>query len=86
MELFGGPFVARYSIEGATAHAGFLFGAEAMARLAPPCRAAPASLSRRAPTSTAIGCASFWPDDGTGYATPRLELTIGVGLAWDWTS
>ena len=86
LEFFGGPFAARYSIEGGTAHAGFLFGAEAMARLAVP-------LSRRTRLVLATRAniygnrvRVFWPDDGTGYATPRFELTIGVGLAWDWTS
>ena len=86
LEFFGGPFAARYSIEGATAHAGFLFGAEAMARLAAP-------LSRRTRLVVATRAnvygnrvRVFWPDDGTGYATPRFELTIGLGLAWDWTS
>jgi hypothetical protein len=28
---------------------------------------------------------AFWQNN-IGYATPRLELTLGVGLAWDWTS
>jgi hypothetical protein len=89
VDLMGGPFVSRYSIDGATAHAGFLFGAEALARLAAP-------LSRHTRLIVAMRVNVYgnrvrvlWPDgagDAAGYATPRVELTIGVGLAWDWTS
>ena len=85
VDLFAGPFVAPYKIEGATAHAGVLFGAEALARLTAP-------LSRRLRLVVATRLHAYgnrvrvvWAD-GAGYATPRFELTIGVGLAWDWTS
>ena len=85
VDLYVGPFAARYSIGGANEHAGVLFGAEVLARLAAP-------LSRRtrlvvATRGHAYGnrVRAVWAD-GNGYATPRLELTIGVGLAWDWAS
>jgi len=85
VDLFGGPFVAGYTIRGATQDAGVLFGAEALARIAIP-------LSRRTRLVFATRVHAYgnrvrvlWADGGA-YATPRLELTIGVGLAWDWTS
>jgi len=85
LDLAGGPFVARYSIGGANPHAGALFGAEALARIAAP-------LSRRARLVAETRVHAYgnrvrvaWAD-GNGYATPRLELTFGVGLAWDWSS
>ena len=85
VDLFGGPFVAPYRVTGATQHAGVLFGAEALARIAVP-------LSRRTRLVFATRVHAYgnrvrlvWADGGA-YATPRLELTIGVGLAWDWTS
>lgn len=85
LDLYGGPFVARYSIDGANPHDGVLFGAEVLARVAAP-------LSRRTRLVVATRGHAYgnrvrvvWAD-GHGYATPRLELTIGVGLAWDWSS
>jgi hypothetical protein len=85
LDLYAGPFVAPYKIEGATADAGVLFGAEALARLTAP-------LSRRLRLVVAARAHAYgnrvrviWPDGGA-YSTPRFELTIGVGLAWDWTS
>jgi hypothetical protein len=85
VDLFAGPFVAPYSVKGASQHAGVLFGAEALARVAAP-------LSRRTRLVVATRVHAYgnrvrvqWADGGA-YATPRLELTIGVGLAWDWTS
>ena len=85
VDLFGGPFVAGYSVGGATEHAGVLFGAEALARVAMP-------LSRRTRLVFATRAHAYGNRvrvlfaDGGAYSTPRLELTIGVGLAWDWTS
>jgi hypothetical protein len=85
VDLFGGPFVAGYSIGGATQHAGVLFGAEALARVAIP-------LSQRTRLIFATRAHAYGNRvrvlfaDGGAYSTPRLELTIGVGLAWDWTS
>ena len=73
LELLGGPFAAAYSITGATEHAGVLFGGEALARFA----RRPSVRSRRARVR--------WVD-GSGYATPRVGVAIGVGLAWDWPS
>jgi hypothetical protein len=85
VDVFGGPFVAGYSVQGATDHAGILFGAEALARIAVP-------LSRRTRLVFATRVHAYGNRvrvlfaDGGAYSTPRLELTIGVGLAWDWTS
>jgi hypothetical protein len=85
LDLFGGPFVAGYSVGGATEHAGVLFGAEALARVAIP-------LSQRTRLVFATRVHAYGNRvrvlfaDGWAYSTPRLELTIGVGLAWDWTS
>jgi hypothetical protein len=85
LDLYGGPLVARYNIDGANPHSGVLFGAEVLARVA-----APLSLRTRLVVATrghayANRVRVVW-SDGHGYATPRLELTIGVGLAWDWSS
>ncbi len=83
--LFAGPFVSAYAIGGATAHSGFLFGAEAMARVA-----APLSRSMRLAVETRLdGYVNRLQADwlaGGGYATPRVGVGIGIGLAWDWTS
>jgi hypothetical protein len=84
-DLAAGPFATRYSIGGATSHAGTLFGAEGLLRLA-----APLSRHMRLVVATrahvyANRVRVVWAD-GNGYATPRLELTIGIGLAWDWAS
>jgi hypothetical protein len=85
LDVAVGPFVAPYSIGGATAHAGVLFGAEALARLALP-------LSPRARLIVATRLHAYgnrvrvWWLDGQSYTTPARELTVGAGLAWDWAS
>jgi hypothetical protein len=85
VDVLAGPVVSRYSIGGATPHAGVLFGVEAMARLAAP-------LSNRLRLVVATRLDAFadrarvhWVDGGT-YATPRVGIGVGVGLAWDWSS
>jgi hypothetical protein len=85
LELLGGPFAAAYSITGATAHAGVLFGGEALARFTLP-------LSRRLSLVAALRVDVYanrvrvrWVDGG-GYATPRVGAALGVGLAWEWPS
>lgn len=85
VDLFGGPFATRYSIGGINPHAGFLFGAEALARLSVP-------VSRNARLVVATR-AHYYVDrvrvlfvDGTGFATPRFELSLGIGFGWDWSS
>jgi hypothetical protein len=85
LELLGGPFVAAYSITGATEHAGVLLGGEALARFTLP-------LSRRLSLVAAARVDVYanrvrvqWVDGG-GYATPRVGAAIGIGLAWDWPS
>ena len=85
VDLFAGPFATRYSIEGITPHAGFLFGAEALARFSTP-------LSRHVRLVVAMRANAYANRvrivfvDGMGYATPRVELSLGLGLAWDWAS
>jgi len=84
-DLLGGPFVSAYSIGGATEHAGLLFGGEVLARVSTP-------ISRRVRVFAAARADAYanrvrvvWTVDN-GYATPRIGLAIGVGLAWDWAS
>jgi hypothetical protein len=85
VDLAGGPFVAPYSIGGATTHTGVLFGAEALARVALP-------LSPRARLIVTTRFHAYgnrvrvWWLDGRSYTTPARELTVGAGLAWDWAS
>ena len=85
VDLFGGPFLAPHTIRGATQNTGVLFGAEALARVAIP-------LSQRTRLVFATRVHAYGNRvrvlfaDGGAYATPRVELTIGVGLAWDWAS
>ena len=85
VDLFAGPFASGYSIEGVNAHAGVLFGGEAVARLAAP-------LSRRVRLVAAARADVYGNRvrvmfaDGGGYATPRVALSVGFGLAWDWAS
>ncbi len=85
VDVLGGPFGAVYSIGGATPHAGALFGGEAMARLT-----APISTRLRL---TVTGRADAYGNRtrvqflyGSSFATPRVALAIGVGLAWEWRS
>ena len=85
VDLFAGPFASGYSIGGVNAHAGVLFGGEAVARLA-----APLSRSVRL---VAAARADVYGNrvrvlfaDGSGYATPRVALSLGFGIAWDWAS
>lgn len=85
VDVLAGPIASAYAIGGATAHSGFLFGGEILARVAAP-------LSRRvrlAVDARVDGWANrvrvHWADGGS-YATPRVGFGIGVGLAWDWPS
>jgi hypothetical protein len=82
-EILGGPFVTAYTITGTTEHAGALFGGEALARVTLP-------LSRRLSLVAATRVDVYanrvraqWVD-GSGYATPRVGVALGAGLAWDW--
>jgi hypothetical protein len=81
--LLGGPFASSYSIDGATQASGVLFGAEALVRLE-----APLFHQLRL---VAAGRGDVFADrvrvrwaDGRAYATPRLGLSLGLGLAWEW--
>ncbi len=84
-ELLGGPFVTAFSIGGSTEHSGILFGGEALARVSTP-------ISHRVRVFATVRADAYanrvrvvWTVDN-GYATPRIGLAIGVGLAWDWAS
>jgi len=85
IDLVAGPFVSAYAIGGATAHEGFLFGGEALARVA-----APLSRTLRLTVEARLdGYANRTRVrrlGGGGYATPRVGVGIGIGVAWDWTS
>ena len=87
VDVLAGPIGSVYAIGGATAHRGFLFGGELMARVAAP-------LSRRMRLAVDAR-ADLWGNrvrvhwaDGAGgsSATPRVGLGVDVGLAWDWPS
>lgn len=85
VDLYAGPFASGYSIDGFNAHAGVLFGGEAVARVA-----APVS---RSVLLVAAARADVYANrvrvlfaDGSGYATPRVGLSLAVGIAWDWAS
>jgi hypothetical protein len=83
LDFFGGPFVASYKINGDTQHDGTLFGVEALARVAVPVwGSARLVAATRAHAYANRVRVSY--TDGATYATPRLELTLGVGVAWDW--
>jgi len=82
LDVAAGPFLARYDLGGVASQGGFLFGAEALARWGTP-------LSRQTRLVVTARAHAYgnrlrvaFADGGT-YATPRLEATIGVGLAWD---
>jgi hypothetical protein len=85
LDLAAGPFVAGYAIQGVASHTGILFGAEALARWG-----TPLSLRTRLVIAARVHAygnrlrVAF--SEGGTYATPRLEATLGVGLAWDWPS
>jgi hypothetical protein len=85
VDVSGGPIVSPYSIGGATPNRGVMFGVEAMALWAAP-------LSERL-RLVATGRVDAFEErarvhflDGQVYATPRVRIGIGIGLAWDWSS
>jgi hypothetical protein len=83
LELVAGPVIAPYNIAGTTSHSGVLFGAEAVARLAVP-------LSGRLRFVAATRVDAYANRvrveyiDGAGFATPRVGVSLGLGLGWDW--
>jgi hypothetical protein len=84
VDVLGGPVVSAYRIGGVLPHAGALFGAEAMARLAVPLwdqlrLVADARVDAFANRARVIFAG------GQTFATPRVGFGGGVGLAWDWT-
>ncbi len=85
LDFLGGPVVSRYSIGGATPHGGLLVGAEGVARLAAPLSDRFRLVAAARVDGFADRVRVFWVD-GRAYATPRVELGVGVGLAWEWAS
>jgi hypothetical protein len=85
VDVLAGPFASIYDIGGATTHSGFLFGAEALVRVDAPLSQA----LRLVVDGRADGYVNrvrvAWAD-GRAYATPRVGLSLGVGLAWEWRS
>jgi hypothetical protein len=85
VDVFGGPLVSPYSIGGATPNRGVLFGVEATALWAAP-------LSERLRLVAAGRVDAFEERarvhffDGQAYATPRVRIGLGIGLACDWSS
>lgn len=84
-EVLAGPFLTGYSVGGATSHAGVLFGAEALARVAAPLSARLRLVVEGRADAYGNRVRVHWID-GNAYATPRLGLVGGLGLAWDWAS
>ncbi len=85
VEVLAGPFLATYSIGGVTPHAGRLFGGEALGRLVAPLRPRLNLTATVRADVYANRVRVQWPDQ-EGFATPRIGLAIGVGLAWQWRS
>ena len=82
-DLLGGAFVEPYSVGGANPHRGVLAGAEALARVGFPLSPRARLLVAARVDAYANRVRVLYVDDG-GYATPRLGLALGAGLAWDW--
>jgi len=82
-DVLAGPLVSPYSIAGANPHAGVLFGAEALVRVNVP-MSAHARLVVGARADAYANRVRVLFVDGGGYATPRLALALGGGVAWDW--
>ena len=75
----------RLQHRGATADAGFLFGAEAMARLAAPLSPRSRLVVATRANLTPIACACSGPRRH-GLRDAAVRADLGLGLAWDWTS
>jgi hypothetical protein len=82
LELGAGPFVSPYKLGGTTDAAGLLAGAGVTARVVTPL----SSRSQLVVAARADGYANRihvnWLGFG-GFATPRLDFGLAVGLAWD---
>ncbi len=85
IDIFAGPFVSPYTIGGATPHEGWLFGSEAMARVAAPLSTRLSLVVAARVDGYANRVRVHWAD-GRAYATPRVGIAIDVGLAWSWMS
>jgi hypothetical protein len=84
VDVLGGPVVSPYSIGGAVSHLGVLVGGEAMTRLT-------VALWDQVRFVADVRVDAFADRarvhfiGGQLYATPRVGIAAGVGLAWDWT-
>jgi hypothetical protein len=85
LDVLAGPFVSPYTIGGATPHNGWLFGGEAMARVAAPLATRLSLVTAARVDGYANRVRVHWAD-GRAYATPRVGIAIDVGLAWSWMS
>ena len=81
----GGPFAAGYSIGGYNPYAGVLFGAEALARLSLRLSAHSRFIVATRAHAYANRVRVLFVDD-ISFATPRFEVSLGVGVGWDWAS
>jgi hypothetical protein len=85
VDVAAGLVVSPYSIGGAVLHSGVLVGGETMGQLM-------FSLSHHLRLCTGLRVDVFADRvralfaDGRAYATPRIQIGLGVGLAWDWAS
>jgi hypothetical protein len=81
-ELGAGPFVSPYKLGGTTDRTGVLAGAGVMARLVAPLSARTQLVVAARADGYANRVHVNWLGFG-GFATPRLDLALAVGLAWD---
>jgi hypothetical protein len=84
VDLLAGPVVSPYGIGGAASHSGVLFGGEAVVRLTIPLRSRLRLVGAVRADAFADRVRVLFADGGT-YATPRLQIGVAVGVAWDWT-
>ena len=84
VDVLGGALVTPYRIGGALPHAGVLVGGEAMARVAVPIwdRLRLVADGRVDAFANRVQVVFV---GGQTFATPRVGLGAGLGLAWDWT-
>jgi hypothetical protein len=85
VDLLAGPVASPYAIGGAMPYNGVLFAGEALARLTVPLwdrlRLVGAARLDAFVDRTRVHLAG-----GDTYATPRLQIGVAVGVAWDWQS
>jgi len=83
VDVLGGALVTPYRIGGALPHAGVLVGGEAMARVAVPVWDRLLLIADGRVDAFANRVQVIFAG-GQTFATPRVGLGAGLGLAWDW--